>query len=153
MMPGPRQRLVESAVLPLVPLVPAALVGMVSGGADLGPARWAGVALVAAGLGFWLWAVVALLRGGSSPSTTRPGELVVSGPYRYSRNPMYVGVVVALLGEAVAFESALVAVLAAVALVLFDRLVRWEEAGLRESLGGAFEAYCEQVPRWLGPPR
>jgi protein-S-isoprenylcysteine O-methyltransferase Ste14 len=79
-----------------------------------------------------------------------PRRLVVNGPYRWMRNPMYVGAVIAMLGAALYYQSAALAAYAAgflTATHLF--VVAYEEPTLREAFDGAYERYCQRVPRWL----
>jgi protein-S-isoprenylcysteine O-methyltransferase Ste14 len=80
-----------------------------------------------------------------------PRRLVVSGPFRHVRNPIYVGALVAMSGAALYFGSwALVAYDAAIA-VTFHVLVRiYEEPVLRRTFGEQYEAYCARVRRWPG---
>lgn len=147
-------RLVEAAGWPIVPLVPAALLGLVTSDipVDVGPVRHVGPILFVAGIAFWLWAIVELLVGASTPVGTPPDELVSSGPFAYSRNPMFLGVLVAAFGEGLFFSSAVGIGLTVVIWWLFDRIVvSWEERQNKRALGDAYERYCEQVPRWLGP--
>lgn len=144
----------DATAWPVLPLVPVGLLGLVTDSVpvDVGSARVGGVALLIVGIGCYLWAVVALLAGGSSPVGAPPRELVTSGPFAVSRNPMFLGVVVALLGEGLFFSSAPALGTAALAWWLFDRVVvDWEERRNRESLGEAYEEYCRDVPRWFGP--
>lgn len=79
-----------------------------------------------------------------------PTRLVVVGLYRRSRNPMYVAVVLMLLGWAAAFGSwGLLAYAAAVALVFHLRIVFGEEPWLARTFGAQWEDYRAKVPRWL----
>jgi protein-S-isoprenylcysteine O-methyltransferase Ste14 len=79
-----------------------------------------------------------------------PRQLVVRGPYRFVRNPMYVGAVVALLGAAIYYESlALAAYAVAFLLVMHAFVVLYEEPVLTRRFGADFEAYRQRVPRWL----
>jgi protein-S-isoprenylcysteine O-methyltransferase Ste14 len=79
-----------------------------------------------------------------------PVFLVERGLYRYTRNPMYVGVVGAVAGEALLFHSVSLAVYAAVLLAGFHlRVVFYEERVLRKTFGGLYDDYCRRVPRWL----
>lgn len=81
-----------------------------------------------------------------------PVELVSSGPYAHSRNPMFLGVLVATIGEGLFFSSAVAVGLTVVIWLLFDcAVVSWEERQNSRALGDACDRYCEQVPRWLGP--
>lgn len=80
-----------------------------------------------------------------------PRELVVTGLYRLSRNPMYVGVVSILLGEVVYFGDARLAVYAAAVAIGFHlRVLLYEEPVLRGMFGDAYAAYCAKTPRWFG---
>ena len=102
-------------------------------------------------------------RGTPAPFFTRrlrgvigeePASLVCTGLYRFSRNPMYVGMLFAIFGQALLFASTRIA-LYGLAAWLFVHLgiVRVEEPHLRAKHGQAFEDYCRLVPRWLGLPR
>lgn len=112
--------------------------------------RVAGVALFAAGATIAGWGLVAFHR---VETTTTPGEapatLVTSGPYRFTRNPMYVGLVLAYLGE----QGMLVEAWPLALLVLTVAYVNWcvipvEEASLR-AFGPAYDAYGARVRRWI----
>ncbi len=79
-----------------------------------------------------------------------PKHLVAQGPYRVVRNPMYVGVITALLGEALLFRSpGLVIYAALVLLAVHLFVVFYEEPHLRRRFGASYQDYCAQVPRWL----
>lgn len=79
-----------------------------------------------------------------------PKELVVKGPYRYVRNPMYVFVALALIGEAIFFETTILILFAALAIVFCHLWVRlYEEPSLKRRFGQSYERYCERVSRWL----
>ncbi|MCA1593967.1 MAG: isoprenylcysteine carboxylmethyltransferase family protein [Acidobacteria bacterium] len=84
-----------------------------------------------------------------------PKELVVKGPYRYVRNPMYVFVALTLCGEAIFFETARLLLYAALAVAFFHLfVVLYEEPTLRRKFGDSYARYCETVSRWLpGLPR
>lgn len=138
----------------VVVLVPALLLVTVATGWTLGPGplTTAGVFAIAGGFLVALWSVSELVREGrSSPSPAdEPAELVTTGPYTLSRNPMYLAVVVLLVGEALFFGVAALAAYAALVAAGFHLLVtRYEEPALRERFGGDYEAYCEETPRWL----
>jgi protein-S-isoprenylcysteine O-methyltransferase Ste14 len=82
-----------------------------------------------------------------------PTELVVRGLYRFTRNPMYVGVLTLLVGEALWFGSARLLLYAAGMFAVFHVfIVAYEEPGLRRRFGDAYGRYCARVPRWLGRP-
>ena len=81
-----------------------------------------------------------------------PRRLVVSGLYRWVRNPMYVGMGILLTGEALLLPAImrqmfmLTAILWA-AVTIF--IVVFEEPALRQKFGGEYEGYCRQVRRWI----
>jgi len=79
-----------------------------------------------------------------------PKELVVKGLYRYVRNPMYVGVLLILLGEALLFESVVV-LLYALLLLSASHLfvIFYEEPTLAQMFGASYERYRQSVRRWL----
>lgn len=80
-----------------------------------------------------------------------PRSLVVSGPYRVTRNPMYVAVLLILLGWAVLFSSgALTAYAFAIAIAFHLRILFHEEPFLARTHGLAWAAYGARVPRWIG---
>ncbi|SDZ80115.1 Protein-S-isoprenylcysteine O-methyltransferase Ste14 [Haloplanus vescus] len=78
------------------------------------------------------------------------GTLYTDGPYAYTRNPQYVGMVVGVPGFALAVDSALVAVLAAVHVGWVLLLPRAEEPHLRAEFGEAYDRYAARVPRFVG---
>ena len=106
----------------------------------------AGIALYCA-CAFWGFAI----RGEGTPlPLDAPKNLVVAGPYRVVRNPMYWSVASVMLGEAAVFHSvALFKLVAAfaVGVILFVLFV--EEPALKQKFGLEFEEYCRQVPRWI----
>jgi hypothetical protein len=89
-------------------------------------------------------------RGGGGPGTEVPPDaLVTSGPYAYTRNPMYLGHLIFLVGLALALRSPRAAALAAVVAAWFHRRVMADERQLRRLFGAEYEAYARRVPRWL----
>ncbi|WP_211451234.1 methyltransferase family protein [Collimonas antrihumi] len=79
-----------------------------------------------------------------------PARLVETGPYRYSRNPMYVAVTLALLGWAAAFGSRGLLIYALVVAVAFHlRVVLGEEPWLSRTHGSQWLRYRSRVPRWF----
>jgi protein-S-isoprenylcysteine O-methyltransferase Ste14 len=82
-----------------------------------------------------------------------PPKLVRQGLYRVSRNPMYVGVVLAVFGQALIFGSRDVAFYGAAIWLCFHLVVvLLEEPHLRSERGPSYDEYCRRVPRWLGWP-
>lgn len=83
-----------------------------------------------------------------------PKNLVMTGLYRYSRNPMYVGVLAIVYGWALLFRSGPLALYAVTLLVAFHlRVVFGEEPWLARTHGAAWEAYVRNVRRWAGRRR
>lgn len=96
--------------------------------------------------------------GEGTPSPTdEPEELVTGGLYAHVRNPMYVGVLLIVVGQALRHRSVVVLWWAAGCWIGFhNRVLGFEEPHLAEKHGETFERYCERVPRWiprLRPPR
>jgi protein-S-isoprenylcysteine O-methyltransferase Ste14 len=111
------------------------------------PSRWEGLVVVAAGEAVRLAAVGHI--GG--PSRTRGddvGPLVRTGPYGRVRNPLYVGNILLWSGVALVAWPSVLLVLPTM-ILYYSLIVRWEEDNLRRSLGGPYEAYLREVPRWL----
>jgi protein-S-isoprenylcysteine O-methyltransferase Ste14 len=79
-----------------------------------------------------------------------PKHLVVEGLYRYVRNPMYLGVLLLLLGETAFFQSsALLQYTVAWFIVVNLLVVFYEEPALRRRFGDSYERYVRSVHRWL----
>ncbi len=77
-------------------------------------------------------------------------SLVTSGPFQRSRNPMYLGMAMVLLGAAlIAGSISSLLVVPAFMLLIQSRFIRGEEQMLREEFGEEFEDYCRRVRRWL----
>jgi protein-S-isoprenylcysteine O-methyltransferase Ste14 len=114
--------------------------------------RFAGVALIVAGAPGVLdsFARFALEGRGTPAPIAPPGNLVVSGYYRYVRNPIYVAVVAVILGQAVLFADWRLLEYGALLWFFFHIAVMvHEEPTLRQSFGSEYESYCANVPRWL----
>jgi protein-S-isoprenylcysteine O-methyltransferase Ste14 len=80
----------------------------------------------------------------------RATRLVAAGVYRWTRNPMYLGFVLMLIGLAVALQSAVGLAIAGLTAVLLQRLqIIPEERILRQRFGEEYAAYCRRVRRWL----
>ena len=98
-----------------------------------------------------LWCIFTFVRiGGGTPAPfDPPRRLVIRGPYRFVRNPMYIGAGLALVGTALLYKS--MALLAYGAIFLFVChlfVVSYEEPTLRRTFGSEYEAYCHRVRRW-----
>ena len=91
------------------------------------------------------------LQGRGTPAPWAPPErFVVRGSYRLTRNPMYVGVLALIVGQALLLGREILFAWAAAAWLLFHLfVVLEEEPGLRRRFGGQYESYCRRVGRWL----
>ena len=121
-------------------------------GDGLGALRWTGLTLIAAGLAVILEAFARFAwEGRGTPAPVAPTRtLVVSGFYRFVRNPMYVAVTALIFGQAVLFASWGVALYGVVIAAAFHTFVRlYEEPTLREAYGEEYDAYCAVTPRWI----
>ena len=126
-------------ILPL-PFVPAAV-----------PAGWLGAIVFVLAVGLGVWAIVTMARAGSNVPTNRPSTTIVeSGPYRVTRNPIYLGMFLGQVGLAVAFNSLwLYVTLVPFALVIRYGVVAREEAYLERKFGDVYRTYRARVRRWL----
>ncbi|MET0398469.1 MAG: isoprenylcysteine carboxylmethyltransferase family protein [Longimicrobiaceae bacterium] len=143
-------------------LVPGAVAGLVpylilARGADASPvvrgsAQWLALAVGVLGAGVYAWCVWDFAaRGRGTPAPIDPPRtLVVSGPYRYVRNPMYCGVLLVLVGQVLFFASRPLLLYALAWLgVVHLFVVLYEEPALRRRFGGSYEEYRVAVRRWI----
>jgi protein-S-isoprenylcysteine O-methyltransferase Ste14 len=117
----------------------------------IGAWQVAGMVMVAVGGTLALWCVMtfALVGQGTPAPFDAPRRLVVQGPYRVVRNPMYLGAAIALGGVALFYQSAAVAAYTVAFLLMAEAFVRWyEEPTLRERFGAEYDAYRSEVRRW-----
>jgi protein-S-isoprenylcysteine O-methyltransferase Ste14 len=118
---------------------------------DGAASRWIGALLAVAGALMVIESFVRFaLKGIGTPAPIAPTRhLVVSGLYRHVRNPMYVGVVLAIFGQALWLGSvALIGYAAAVFAAFFLFVLLYEEPALRRQFGAEYEQYRAGVPRW-----
>jgi protein-S-isoprenylcysteine O-methyltransferase Ste14 len=97
-----------------------------------------------------------VVRGGGTPAPfDAPRELVAAGPYRWVRNPMYLGAGLVVVGYALYVGSISVLILAAAMWITVHLFVFfYEEPTLRAKFDGSYENYCRNVSRWIPrPPR
>jgi protein-S-isoprenylcysteine O-methyltransferase Ste14 len=125
----------------------------------------AGWLLVAAGMLIYALCLTRFLVAGGTPAIyfarrlraligEEPAGLVSGGLYRYSRNPMYAGMLLAVFGQAMLFASPLLAAYGCAVFLFFHlTVVFFEEPHLRATRGPSYDLYCRSVPRWLGRPR
>ena len=118
---------------------------------ELGFMTMVSILLFVAGSAIYLWCVwdFATFGRGTPAPIDAPKKLVTRGLYRYSRNPMYIGVLSVILGEALWLESGLLLLYMAFVFTAFNTFIRvYEEPTLRRSYGEEYERYCESTPRW-----
>jgi protein-S-isoprenylcysteine O-methyltransferase Ste14 len=115
------------------------------------PTGWLGTIVFLFGLALAAWAIVAITKAGSNVPTNQPTTAIVdSGPYRFTRNPIYLGMFLSLFGLAIAFNTLWLLVL----LVLFALVIRYgvvarEEAYLARKFGDDYGGYRARVRRWV----
>lgn len=111
-----------------------------------------GIALVTLGAVPPVWAITLFRREGTEISPTSPAnaKLVTAGPYRFTRNPMYLGLVIVTLGIAL-WVGAWPMLLAPIAVFFTASLVHipLEEAKMRRQFGAAYDDYVRRVRRWV----
>jgi protein-S-isoprenylcysteine O-methyltransferase Ste14 len=111
-----------------------------------------GFVLIGVGLVGLVWCVrdFYITGSGTLAPWAPPEKLVVVGLYRYSRNPMYISVVLVLWGWAISFCSIGLFIYSLFMLAAFHlRVVHYEEPRLAKQFGEAWERYSSRVPRWL----
>lgn len=123
-----------------------------------GPLRKAAATALAAGsVGLAAGANVAFRKHATTVNPLEPGRasaVVTDGPFRFTRNPMYVGMAGLLTAHGLARGGVLSLLPAAAFVAVMDRTqIPAEEAALAEKFGGVYEDYLHHVPRWVGPPR
>ncbi len=112
------------------------IAGMIVGGAGAALALWC--------VGAFAW-----IGKGTPAPFDPPRRLVIRGPYRFVRNPMYMGAGLALAGAALFYKSLpLLAYVAIFLLVAHLFVLVYEEPTLRRTFGPDYEAYCHRVRRW-----
>jgi len=117
-----------------------------------GWARAGGIALMFIGGAVALACVATFItRGEGTPAPfDPPRKFVADGPYKFVRNPMYIGGFIVLLGFGLFEQSPAIIVFALPWLLLAHLFViLYEEPHLRATFGAGYDAYCHSVPRWL----
>jgi protein-S-isoprenylcysteine O-methyltransferase Ste14 len=110
-----------------------------------------GMVIGAAGAAVALWCIFtfAAIGKGTPAPFDPPRKLVIRGPYRFVRNPMYIGAGLALAGAALFFESLpLLGYVVVFFLVTHLFIMLYEEPTLRRTFGQDYEAYCSRIRRW-----
>jgi protein-S-isoprenylcysteine O-methyltransferase Ste14 len=103
------------------------------------------------GLALMVAAVIEFRRTGQDPKPWKPTpELILRGPYRFTRNPMYVGLTLTQLGLGLALGHLWIALLAPCSLaVVHFMAVLPEERYLSDKFGNGYREYCRQIRRYL----
>jgi protein-S-isoprenylcysteine O-methyltransferase Ste14 len=110
-----------------------------------------GVALIVLGLIPPVHAFIQFAKAGGTPMPVAPTErLVVTGFNRFVRNPMYVGLLTAILGQALLFDSLWLVLYAVIGWIVTASFVHWyEEPTLVRTYGEQYEEYRRNVPAWI----
>jgi protein-S-isoprenylcysteine O-methyltransferase Ste14 len=118
---------------------------------DAVPAGWLVAPVFALALTLFVWAIVTMTRGGSNVPTNLPTTKIVdNGPYRFTRNPFYLGMELGLIGLAIISNSLWMLLM----MVPFTLIIRYgviarEEAYLERKFGDVYRDYRSRVRRWL----
>ena len=108
------------------------------------------VGTLGAAIALWCIFTFAFIGRGTPAPFDPPRRLVIRGPYRHVRNPMYIGAGLALAGAALFYSSIPILVYTAVFLLVLHIFVVWyEEPTLRRTFEQEYEEYCHRVRRWL----
>ena len=118
---------------------------------SLGYSHWirflVGALLFLTGLGIDIWGTRTLT---AQQSLGAKGEIITEGPYRYTRNPQYVGFTLLYIGIILATLSFMALVTGACLIFLFLVIPFSEEPWLRQQYGEPYVEYCKNVPRFIG---
>ncbi len=156
MVPKPRADAAGMTIPPpllyAVPLIAGLLIGrwfpLIS--LPAWPLQIAGIVVVAAGFGFGAWARLLFLLRGTSVVPIRPSTLIVAnGPFRISRNPIYVSFTVIYIGIALLCRSVWPLIFLPLVLFAIASQIRREEAYLERRFGAEYLSYKNRVRRWL----
>lgn len=125
------------------------------GGATPNPVVWPAAGFIAAGAALYLsclWIFASVGQGTPGPWDA-PRRFVAVGPYRWVRNPIYIGALLAVVGEAWLFLALPLLVYAVGMAISFHLFVMgYEEPTLRRRFGETYVEYLRTVPRWIPRP-
>lgn len=113
---------------------------------------YVGIGLIAVSFIAPVWAVILFRREGTQldPTSDTNNKLIIRGPFRFTRNPMYLGLVVFSVGVAVATGAALIFATPFLVFAIANWVhIPFEEAKMQRQFGPAFEDYARHVRRWL----
>ena len=110
-----------------------------------------GMLFIGAGIVIYFLCLREFIRARGTPAPMdAPKELVILGLYQYLRNPMYVGVLCLIVGQALTFHSLPVLIYAGIVFLMFHLTVAlYEEPKLSRTFGESYNDYCKTVPRWF----
>ena len=124
--------------------------------------KWAGLGIIIAGIGIYFICAISFLRKGlGTPNIwfarslkavigEEPKKMVTSGIYKYSRNPMYLGVLISVLGQALFYQRMILLQYFLFLFILFHLVVLMiEEPHLKKKFGKEYEQYKKKTRRWL----
>jgi protein-S-isoprenylcysteine O-methyltransferase Ste14 len=142
-------RFVEIAILFLLPILLHFLLPIAQ--IVVPPYTYMGIPVMLGGLALTSWAARTFkeARAGFSLGGERP-NLVMGGPFRFTRNPMYLGMIIWLLGLAIVLGSLIVFIFPVLVFVLANFfLIPMEEKSMEQTFGPQFDLYRKRVRRWL----
>lgn len=118
---------------------------------NIGSYRYIGIILIISGIIIGIFCSIEfVVQGRGSPIPFSETEkLIVSGFYRFVRNPLYIAGVAGLLGEALLFQSIGIMIYSLFMFCVFHIQVLMEETFLEEKFGDNYKQYCKNVPRWI----
>jgi protein-S-isoprenylcysteine O-methyltransferase Ste14 len=110
-----------------------------------------GIATFALGFALFAWALATFRSAGTSVETRKPSTtVVVAGPYRLTRNPIYLGMALGIVGVGIAAGSVWVFAMTLPFLAVIDHgVISHEERYLEAKFGAPYRAYRERVRRWV----
>ena len=114
--------------------------------------HYLGLTIFTVGLVIMLICIISFgIRGKGTLSPADPTKkLVISGLYRFSRNPMYIGVMMMLIGESIFFRSYVLGAYALIIFIVFNLfIIFFEEPRLLEDFGSEYGDYVKRVGRWF----
>lgn len=115
------------------------------------PHAWLGAAVFVVGFALGIWAVATIRRAGTRVEPYKPTTAIVeTGPYGFTRNPIYSGMLLGQIGLAIGFDNLwILAMLVPLYLVLRYGVIAREEAYLERKFGAFYLGYIARVRRWL----
>jgi protein-S-isoprenylcysteine O-methyltransferase Ste14 len=115
------------------------------------PHAWLGGGVFAVGLALAIWAIATFRKAGTRVEIHKPTTAIVAnGPYRFTRNPIYIGMFLGQIGLAIGVDSLWVlAMLVPFSLVIRYGVIAREESYLERKFGAVYLGYKSRVRRWL----